>query len=219
MNFNSVAREFTVRLGSLLLAGILLTGFVATSTLAASKTIVFLGDSLTAGYGLPAGHGFPEQLAKLVDDPDINVVNAGVSGDTSASGLARLDWSVPDGTAAVVLELGANDALRAISPQITRKNLEDIVVSLQKRGIVVLLTGMKAPPNLGQEYVDYFDGIYPELAEKYELILYPFFLDNVAAVPELNQSDGIHPTSEGIRMIASQFLPYFQILITKLADE
>ena len=130
-----------------------------------------------------------------------------MSGDTTAGGLARLDWSIQPGTDAVILELGANDALRGIVPTQTLENLESIIQNLKKRNIKVLLVGMKSPPNMGQKYVDEFDAIFPALAEKHGLQFYPFFLDGVVANSDLNQSDGIHPTAKGIMLITNRFLP------------
>jgi acyl-CoA thioesterase-1 len=181
-------------------------------------TIVVLGDSLVAGYGLAPGEAFPERLAIALGSKGykVTIINAGVSGDTTAGGLARLDWSVGEGTSAVIVELGANDALRGIDPAQTAKNLEAIITGLKKRGIAVLLAGMRAPPNMGQNYVDKLDAIYSRLAKKFDLAFYPFFLEGVAAEPELNQHDGIHPTAEGILKITSSFLPSAINLIESL---
>lgn len=171
--------------------------------------LVVLGDSLSAGYQLPAGAAFPEQLqvALQARGHRIDIVNAGVSGDTSSQGLDRLDWSVPDDTDAVIVELGANDALRGVDPALTRKTLATIVERLQQRGIAVMLAGMLAPRNMGTEYATAFDAIYPDLARRYGLTLYPFFLDGVAGVPRLNLRDGIHPTAEGVKVIVERILP------------
>ncbi len=210
MNCNSAAREKTVRFGEeVVIAMCILFLSIFTPAVAKQNTIVVLGDSLSAGYGLESGEAFPEQLSKMLKARgiDINIINAGVSGDTTAGGLARLDWSVQNGTDAVIVELGANDALRGILPAQTTRNLETIIQKLENRNVQVLLVGMRSPPNMGQKYVDDFDAIYPKLAEKYDLLFYPFFLEGVAANPDLNQGDGIHPTAEGIMMIASQFLP------------
>ena len=185
------------------------------------KNIVVLGDSLVAGYGLAPGEAFPEQLSKLLKDKGINanIINAGVSGDTTAGGLARLDWSVQPGTDGVIVELGANDALRGIAPNQTLENLESIIQNLKKRNIKVLLVGMKSPPNMGQKYVDEFDAIYPALAEKHGLHFYPFFLDGVVANSDLNQSDGIHPTAKGIMLITNRFLPSALKFIEELGKQ
>jgi acyl-CoA thioesterase-1 len=181
---------------------------------------VAFGDSLTAGYGLPAGDAFPAQLQRALAAKGITVtvVNAGVSGDTSTGGLARLDWSVPDGTDAVILELGANDALRGLNPAITRKALDAILHRLTERKIPVLLCGMIAPPNLGAEYGQAFNAIYPELATTDGAILYPFFLTGVAADPKLNQPDGIHPTAAGVAVIVTHIIPQVEKLIARVFD-
>jgi acyl-CoA thioesterase I len=177
--------------------------------------IVAFGDSLTAGYGLAANEAFPVQLQRALTAKGlaVNVVNAGVSGDTTAGGLARLDWSIPDGTDAVILELGANDALRGFDPAVTRKALDAMLRRLQARKIPVLLCGMLAPPNLGAEYGRAFNSIYPDLAAQDGAILYPFFLTGVAADPKLNQRDGLHPTAAGVAVIVDRILPQVEELI------
>jgi len=182
--------------------------------------IVALGDSLTAGYGLAANDAFPAQLqrALIAKGLAVNVVNAGVSGDTAAGGLARLDWSVPDGTDAVILELGANDALRGFDPAITRKALDTMLRRFQARKISVLLCGMVAPPNLGVEYGRAFNSIYPDLATQTGAILYPFFLTGVAANPKLNQSDGLHPTAAGVAVIVERIMPDVEQLIARVKE-
>jgi acyl-CoA thioesterase-1 len=179
--------------------------------------IVAFGDSLTAGYGLPANEAFPAQLQRALDAKGLaaNVVNAGVSGDTATGGLSRLDWSVPDGTDAVILELGANDALRGFDPGVTRKALDTMLRRLQERKISVLLCGMVAPPNLGAEYGRAFNSIYPDLAAQTGAILYPFFLTGVAADPKLNQRDGLHPTAAGVAVIVDRILPQVEQLIAR----
>ena len=179
--------------------------------------IVAFGDSLTAGYGLAANEAFPAQLqrALVAKGLAVNVVNAGVSGDTTAGGLARLDWSIPDGTDAVILELGANDALRGFDPAVTRKALDTMLRRLQERKIPVLLCGMVAPPNMGAEYGRAFNGIYPDLAAQTGAILYPFFLTGVAADPKLNQRDGLHPTAAGVAVIVDRILPQVEELIAR----
>jgi acyl-CoA thioesterase I len=171
--------------------------------------IVVLGDSLSAGLGLPAAAAFPARLQKALKEKgiDIDMTNAGVSGDTSSGGRDRLDWSVPEGTEGVILELGANDALRGIDPSVTRAALADIVSRLKARGIAVLLCGMLAPPNYGSDYAARFDSIYPDLAKSFGVALYPFFLDGVAADAKLNQADGIHPTSAGVDIIVTRIMP------------
>lgn len=172
--------------------------------------IVALGDSLTAGYLLPPGKGFPEQLQQALTAKGIKSVtieNAGVSGDTSSGGLSRLDWAIGSDTDGVILELGANDALRGIDPAVTRANLDKIISTLKARGIQVLLAGMLAPPNLGRDYGTAFNAIYPDLAKKYDLILYPFFLEGVAANSKLSLVDGMHPNERGVEEIVARFMP------------
>lgn len=180
--------------------------------------VVALGDSLSAGYNLPEAAAFPMQLqrALLAKGRQIVIDNAGVSGDTSQGGLDRLDWSVPDGVDGVILELGANDALRGLNPEDTRRNLDEIVLRLKRRGIGVLMAGMRAPPNMGRDYATAFDALFGELAQKHGLVLYPFFLDGVAGRPELNQRDGIHPTAEGVRVIVERMLPTVETFLDRL---
>jgi acyl-CoA thioesterase-1 len=179
--------------------------------------IVALGDSLTAGYGLPASAAFPARLERALQAKglDVTVANAGVSGNTVSDGLARLDWSVPEGTDAVILELGANDALRGIEPKVTRKGLREILTRLEQRNIPVLLCGMLAPRNLGAAYGHAFDAIYPELAASEGVLLYPFFLEGVATDPKLNLSDGMHPSAAGVDAIVERILPKVQELIER----
>src|SRR5256885_2376417 len=171
--------------------------------------MVVLGDSLSAGLGLSAPAAFPVRLQKSLEAKGIKVdmINAGVSGDTASGGLDRLDWSVPDGTEAVILELGANDALRGIDPKVTRSALTDILTRLKARKIAVLLCGMMAPPNYGSEYAARFNAIYPELSKSFGVPLYPFFLEGVAADAKLNQPDGLHPTADGVDLIVRNILP------------
>jgi len=173
------------------------------------KTLTVLGDSLVAGYGLSPGEDFPAKLDAALRERGYNltIINAGVSGDTTSGGLSRLDWSVGPGTDFVILELGANDGLRGLDPEITRKNLDAMVVGLKERDISVLLTGMLAAPNLGQAYGNAYKAAFSNIAEKYNLAFYPFFLDGVAGNASLNQPDGIHPTSDGIRVIVENILP------------
>lgn len=183
-----------------------------------SIRLVALGDSLTAGYGLPQGAAFPTVLeaALKARGRSITIANAGVSGDTSAGGLDRLDWSVPDGTEGVILELGANDMLRGVDPAMTRKNLDAIISRLNARGIPVLLAGMYAARNLGADYVARFDAIYPDLAKQYDLVLYPFFLDGVAGQSKLALADGLHPNAEGVRLIVDRILPTVESFLARL---
>ena len=182
--------------------------------------IVALGDSLTAGFNLPASAAFPAKLDKALKAKGlaVEIVNAGVSGDTASGGLARLDWSVPDGTDAVIVELGANDMLRGIDPAVTRRALEEIVRRLTERRIPVLLAGMRAIPNLGVEYAGAFETIYSDLATKYDLLVYPFFLEGVAADPKLNQRDGLHPTAAGVDRIVAGILPKAEELVGRARE-
>lgn len=180
--------------------------------------IVALGDSLSAGYGLAAGEAFPPKLERALKAKGyaVEMSNAGVSGDTASGGQGRLDWSVPDGTDAVILELGANDALRGMDPAVTRAALDDILARLKARNIKVLLCGMLAPRNLGAEYAARFDAIYPELAAKHDVLLYPFFLTDVAGKAELNRPDGLHPTAAGIDVIVRNILPKVEELVGRV---
>jgi acyl-CoA thioesterase-1 len=180
--------------------------------------IVALGDSLTAGYGLAASEAFPARLEAALRARGINVTveNAGVSGDTAAGGLARLDWSVPEGTDAVIVELGANDMLRGIDPNVTRAALASILERLKARGIAVLLCGMRAAPNMGAEYVRAFDAIFPDLASQYGVPLYPFFLDGVATQASFSLRDGMHPNAAGIDVIVAGILPTIEQVLGKL---
>jgi acyl-CoA thioesterase-1 len=189
----------------------------ATVAVAQPVHIVVLGDSLSAGFGLPADAAFPARLERALQSKGIaaSIANAGVSGDTAADGLARLDWSVPEGTDAVILELGANDALRGLNPSVTRKALAAILDRLHERKIPVLLCGMLAPRNLGAAYDRAFDAIYPELAARNGVLLYPFFLDGVATDPKLNQSDGLHPNAAGVDTIIARILPKVEELIAR----
>jgi acyl-CoA thioesterase-1 len=179
--------------------------------------IVALGDSLSAGYGLESPDAFTGalQAALVARDHDVVIVNAGVSGDTASDGLARVDWSVGEDADAVIVELGANDALRGVDPAITRDALDRLLARLAERGLPVLLAGMMAPPNLGEDYAAAFNPIYPELAEKHGALLYPFFLDGVAADASLNQADGIHPNAAGVAVIVERIVPSVEALIAE----
>lgn len=183
--------------------------------------LVAFGDSLTAGLGLPAAASFPAKLeaALRAKGYKVDVVNAGVSGDTVADGLARLDWSIPQDADAVIIELGANDALRGLDPKATRTGLDEIVKRLRQRNVAVMLAGMYAPRNLGPDYSAQFDPIYPDLAKAYDLPLYPFFLDGVATDPKLNQGDGLHPTAAGVDIIVARILPTVEALLTKVSAQ
>jgi acyl-CoA thioesterase-1 len=182
---------------------------------AAPTKILALGTSLTQGLGVPPGLDLTAVLqARLkASGLDVNVINAGVSGDTSAGGLARLDWSLADRPQAAIIELGSNDALRGQSPAETEMNLAAILSRLRAEHVAVLLTGMKAPRNLGPEYAAQFDAIYPKLAKEFGVLFYPFILDGVAANPKLNQADGIHPNSAGVKIIADRIMPYVKQLV------
>ena len=186
--------------------------------LASPGTILALGDSLTAGYGLPPGHAMPDKLqaALKAKGQDITIINAGVSGDTAAQGAARLDWALSDQVKAVIVELGANDALRGLDPTQTEAALHQIMDTLKAKNLPVLILGMKAPPNLGADYQTKFDGIYPKLAVDYGALLYPFYLDGVAGQRELNQDDGIHPNEKGLDVIIPKLLPKVEELLSKL---
>jgi len=182
--------------------------------------LVAFGDSLTAGYGLPETAAFPVVLEKALKAKGykVEIANAGVSGDTTSGGLDRLDWSIPDGTDGVILELGANDMLRGLDPEGIRKNLEAIVERLKSRDISVLLAGMRASPNLGHAYIEQFGTIYPDIAKKYDLVLYPFFLDGVAGERSLNLPDGMHPTAKGVEIIVERILPTVESFLARLTQ-
>jgi acyl-CoA thioesterase-1 len=183
--------------------------------------IVAFGDSLTAGLGLPAGAAFPARLeaALKAKGHAVAIVNAGVSGDTAAGGLGRLDWSVPDDADAVILELGANDALRGVDPKTTKAALDAILGKLDARRVPVLLAGMAAPRNMGADYVREFDAMYPALASTHRVVFYPFFLEGVATDPKLNQGDGLHPTAAGVDVIVARILPSVEALIARARAE
>ena len=208
-----------------LILAFLMTGQALAQSPAAAPTLpikmVAFGDSLTAGLGLPANRSFPIQLQKALESKGIKVdmINAGVSGDTTSGGKERLDWSIPEGTEAVILELGANDAMRGTDPDVTRAALSDILTRLKARKIAVLLCGMLAPPNYGAEYAARFNAIYPELAKRFDVPLYPFFLDGVAADKKLNQGDGIHPTAEGVDLIVKNMLPTVEAFLGTIAGQ
>jgi acyl-CoA thioesterase-1 len=199
------------------------TAFAQTSAARETKPIkmVVLGDSLSAGLGLSASSAFPARLQKslAIKGIAVDVSNAGVSGDTTSGGRDRLDWSVPEGTEAVILELGANDALRGIDPMVTRAALTDILTRLKARKIAVLLCGMVAPPNYGSDYSARFDAIYPELAKSFGVPLYPFFLEGVATEARLNQADGLHPTAEGVDVIVKNILPTVEAFLGALSGQ
>lgn len=183
--------------------------------------IVGFGDSLMAAYNLNGDEGFPARLEAALRERghDVAIIDAGVSGDTTSGGLARLDWSIPDGVDGVILELGANDALRGLPPEKTRENLEAMIVRLQERGIPILLAGMLAPPNMGGDYETGFNAIYSDLAIKYGLTLYPFFLDGVTGNPEMLLADGMHPNASGINVMIENFIPAAERFIADIQAE
>lgn len=174
--------------------------------------VVGFGDSLMSGFELPVQDSFPAQLEKALKDKGINVTvaNAGVAGETTTDAVSRLDWSVPEGTGLVILEFGANDALRGISPEISEKNLSEVIEKLQQRKVQVILAGMLAPPNMGGDYEEKFNAIFPRLAQKYNVPLYPFFMEGVAAQKSLQLEDGMHPNTEGVAKMVEGFLPIME---------
>lgn len=198
----------------------LIAALSPTPAAAEQQRIVALGDSLTAGLGLDARTTFPTRLeaALRARGHDVTIINAGVSGDTTRNGLARLDWSIDPGADAVIVELGANDALRGTDPAIAREALDAILAHLSERGLPVLLAGMVAPPNLGDAYAAAFNPIFAELAAKYNAILYPFFLDGVAGDSKFNLNDGIHPNAAGVEIIVARMLPFVEALIARIDE-
>jgi len=201
-----------------LILSLLLTTFSYGTAIAKPIRVLALGTSLTQGYNLPPGTDFTTVLQAGLRKAglDVTVTNAGVSGDTSADGLARLDWALAEPYDAAIVELGSNDALRGLEVAKTQANLDAILLKLKGKGLVVMLAGMKAPRNLGPEYVAAFDKIYPALAKKDDVLLYPFFLDGVAANLKLNQADGIHPNEAGTQVIVARMLPYVEKLIAQV---
>jgi len=197
---------------------IFLFGWVMMTALSQATTILALGDSLTAGYGLEAGRAMPDvlQAALKQGGTDITVINAGISGDTAAQGAARLDWALTPEVKALIVELGANDALRGLPPEQTDQALRQIMDKAKAKGLPVLILGMKAPPNLGSDYQTKFDAIYPRLAADYGAALYPFYLEGVAARPDLNQPDGMHPNDKGVAVIVPKLVPFVEGLVAKL---
>lgn len=183
--------------------------------------IIAFGDSLTAGYQLPASQAFPAQLQKALTEKNYNVdvINAGVSGDTTSAGLARLDWSIPDDTDAVIVELGANDYLRGIDPDIIRANLDKILSRLKEKNVAILLAGMLSPQNWGADYEARSKSIFPTLAAKYDAIHYPFFLEGIARNPKLNLSDGLHPNPQGVGVIVKNILPSVETLVANVLQK
>ncbi len=204
-------------------AAALVAMIAPSSTLLAQERtlrLVALGDSLTAGYGLPQEAAFPAVLERALKAKGyrVEIANAGVSGDTSSGGLDRLDWSVPDGTDGVIVELGANDMLRGLDPAITRRSLETIVERLKARNIPVMLAGMYASRNLGADYIRKFDILYSDIAKRHDLVLYPFFLDGVAGERSLNLPDGLHPTVKGVEIIVERILPSVEAFLARLTQ-
>ncbi|WP_374762926.1 arylesterase [Yunchengibacter salinarum] len=197
----------------------------ATSPESGPARVLALGDSLTAGYGLAPGKGFTDQLQRWLAERmarPVRVINAGVSGDTSSGGYSRLDWalgSVEGKPDLVIVELGANDGLRGVDPRVTRRKLDAILQDLTARDIPVLLAGMRAPPNLGPDYAAAFDPLFKALAEKHDVAFYPFFLEGVAADPDLNQDDGIHPTAKGVAVIVDNIGPHVLDALSGVADQ
>ena len=179
--------------------------------------ILVLGDSLVAGYGLAEADAFPRQLqaALAARGHDVEVINSGVSGETSAGGLARLDWALAERPQLAIVVLGANDALRGLPPEQTRENLDAILSRLKQEGVAVLLAGMRAPRNLGPDYYNKFDRIYPELAARHDIAFYPFYLEGIATVPRYNQADGIHPNAEGVEIIVRSMLPMIERVLQR----
>ena len=212
------ARSLIIRtaVGVIAVFGALLSGVNAEQT--EPIRIVAIGDSLIAGYGLKSEHGFTAQLEELLNEKgcSVRIINSGVSGDTTGGGLARIDWVLSDPYAGVILFLGYNDAFRAIPVDSVRQNLTETIVKIQSRNLPVLFFGAKAPRNLGADYYERFDTIYPDLAEEYGLLFYPFFLEGVATDPSLNQKDGIHPNEAGVALIVSRILPYAGQLISQI---
>lgn len=211
-------RQRAPRLAWLAVFALVFAAFVTPASAQSPLRIVAFGDSLTAGHGVLARDAYPSKLEAALRSKGYNVTiaNAGVSGDTTAQGLARVDWSVPQGTQAVILEFGANDMFRGVPPATIKHNLEAIIQKLRARHIEVMLAGMYATRNLGKEYYTAFDAIYRDLAHKYGLVLMPFFLEGVVGVRTLNQPDGIHPTSEGIDIMVKKSLPSVEALIQRV---
>ncbi len=208
---------------ALLHLAVILGGMFPLASFASAEPLqlVGFGDSLMAGYQLPQEDALPARLqaALVARGYDVVIANAGVSGDTTSAGLSRVDWSVPEGTSGVILELGANDALRGVAPEETERNLEAIISRLQERGIPVLLVGMLAPPNMGEDYAKRFNGIYPRLAEKYALAFYPFVLDGVAAQAALQLEDGMHPNAKGVATMIERMLPVTESFLKTIKDK
>lgn len=199
----------------------MLAGLLATAPARAeTQTLLAFGDSLTAGYGLSKADSFPSVLEERLEEAghDVRVVNAGVSGDTTAGGKSRLSWSLAEKPDAAIVELGANDGLRGLDPEQTYKNLDAILTELKQAGVPALLTGMRAPPNLGEEYGAEFDRVFDRLSREHDVLFYAFFLEGVAADRALNQEDGIHPNREGVEEIVRRMLPSVEKLLARAKE-
>jgi acyl-CoA thioesterase-1 len=183
-----------------------------------APVIVVLGDSLTSGLGLPQDQAFPAQLqaALKARGKNVTIVDAGVSGDTAAAGLARLDWALPEDAGGVIVELGSNDALQGLPPQGTKQALEEIIKRVQAKGLPILLAGQEAPRNMGKDYVEEFRAVYADLAKRYDVIFYPFFLEGAALNDELMQGDGIHPNAKGVAVIVANIMPKIEELLARI---
>lgn len=218
-SYGKAGRRVQVLLSAAIAVAALL-GAVSPPAFAAERPvkIVVLGDSLSTGLGLPTSAAFPAKLSRALQAKGyaVEVADAGVSGDTASAGLARLNWSVPEGTDAVIVEFGANDALRGVDPKVTRGALDSILRGLKTRGIEVLLAGMQSPRNMGPNYVRAFDSIFPELAAAHGVLFYPFFLEGVATEAKLNQADGLHPNAAGVDVIVARILPKAEELVTRV---
>lgn len=201
-------------------SGVLLLLSSADAFSADNIRLIAIGDSLVAGYGLPVEDGFVTQLEAALTQKsyDVSIVNAGVSGDTSSGGLSRIDWVLSETYSAVILNLGYNDAFRGIPVETVQSNLDALILKIKQRNLPILLAGALAPRNLGPDYTLAFDAIYPHLAEKHDLVFYPFFLEGVATEPDLNQDDGIHPNKDGVAVIVRQLLPYVEQLIERIRE-
>lgn len=199
------------------LAGMMALMPVSSIMASGQPVLMVLGDSLVAGHGLPQDEAFPDVLGRLLkeDGVDVEIVNAGVSGDTTAGGLARLDWSLAAKPDAAIIVLGGNDLLRGLEPAASYRNLDDIIEQLAANHVEVLLAGMQAPRNLGADYANEFDAIYDRLAKRHKILFYPFFLDGVALQPAMNQPDGMHPNEQGVVHIATKILPLVKTLLSK----
>ena len=220
-------RRGFLQAGALLLAGLFALGVRPARAEPGSQEspkqvkLIAFGDSLTAGIFLPANGAFPAVLEAALrkEGYHVSIVNAGVSGDTMSGGLARLDWSLGDGADGLILELGANDMLRGLNPETTRSSLESILARLKEKNVKVLIAGMLASPSLGQAYREEFDAIYPDLAAKYDALLYPFFLEGVSGHPQFTLTDGLHPNAAGVETIVRNILPTVRLLLASLGDK